>query len=174
MFGPVDWGTVLAQDTPILEIFARGTLTYLGLLLLFRLTPNREAGSTARTNLLVIVLLADAAQNGMADDYRSVTAGLVLVATLIFWSVVIDWASFHFRWARAVFSSPPVRIIRHGRLDGRAMRRELLSRDELMSQLRRQGIEDVADVEEAWLEPDGELSVVPRGRPGSTATRAPG
>ena len=90
MFEPVDWQAVLLPHTPLLEIFVRGSLTYLGLFLLLRVLLKREAGSLGITDTLLVVMLADAAQNGMADDYRSVTDGLVLVATLIFWNVLLN------------------------------------------------------------------------------------
>ena len=47
------------------------------------------------TDLLLVVLLADAAQNGLTGEYHSITEGLILVATLIFWSYVLDWLGFH-------------------------------------------------------------------------------
>nr|MBP7571903.1 DUF421 domain-containing protein [Acidobacteriota bacterium] len=73
----VDWGRVFAFDTPWLEIVVRGTAIYLGLFLLLRLVLKRQAGTVGITDLLVIVLIADAAQNAMADDYRSVPDGLL-------------------------------------------------------------------------------------------------
>jgi uncharacterized membrane protein YcaP (DUF421 family) len=49
------------------------------------------------TDLLVIVLIADAAQNGMAGEYRSLTDGLLLVATIVAWSYALNWLAFRFR-----------------------------------------------------------------------------
>ena len=57
---------------------------------LLRFVLKREAGTLAITDLLVVVLIADAAQNAMADDYRSVPDGLLLVATIVFWSYALD------------------------------------------------------------------------------------
>jgi uncharacterized membrane protein YcaP (DUF421 family) len=150
VFGSVDWGALFIPDKPFLEIFVRGTVMYVGLLVLLRLTPNHETGRASPTNLLVIVLLADAAQNAMAGDYRSITDGLLLVGTLIFWSMFVRW----------LLLAPPIRLIRNGRVHARNLQRELMSMDDLRSKLRQQGIENLATVKEAWLEPDGEISVI--------------
>jgi uncharacterized membrane protein YcaP (DUF421 family) len=133
---------------------------YLGLLVLLRLTPNHETGSASPTNLLVIVLLADAAQNAMAGDYRSITDGLFLVTTLIAWSLLTSWLCLRVPFVRWLLLAPPVRLVRNGRAQAGNLRRELMSMDDLRSKLRQQGIEDLAAVKEAWLEPDGEISVI--------------
>jgi uncharacterized membrane protein YcaP (DUF421 family) len=112
------------------------------------------------TDLLLITLLADAAQNGMADGYESVTAGFVLVATIIFWSYAFDWLSFRFDWFARLIEQPPLPLIKDGRLLRRNMRKELITEDELMSQLREQGLDDPAKVKEAYMESDGQFSVV--------------
>ena len=71
----LDLAQLLLPDTPVLEIFIRGTAIYLGLFAMIRFLAKREVGSLAVTDLLVIVLIADAAQNGMAGDYHSVSDG---------------------------------------------------------------------------------------------------
>lgn len=160
MFGAVDWGALFTPDQPVLEIFVRGTVMYLGLLILLRVTPNHETGSASPTGLLVIVLLADAAQNAMAGEYRSITDGLFLVGTLILWSMIVGWLGLRVPLVRRFMMSPPVRLVRNGRIIAANLRRELMSRDDLQSKLRQQGVEDVKQVKEAWLEPDGEISVI--------------
>ena len=162
MFGSVDWGALFIPDKPILEMFLRGTVTYLGLLLLLRITPNHENGSASPTNLLVIVLLADAAQNAMAGEYQSITDGLILVGTLIFWSMLVSWFCLRVPFVRWLLMAPPVRLVRNGRVNVRNLKSELMSLEDLRAKLREQGIDDVAGVKEAWLESDGEISVIKR------------
>src|SRR5690554_4541393 len=86
-----DWQNVFVPAMPMLEVVLRGTLVYLALFTLLRLVPRREIGSIGAADLLMIVLIADAAQNALGADYRSVTEGVTLVATILFWSYVIDW-----------------------------------------------------------------------------------
>ena len=87
---PDDWGKIFAFDTPIVEIFVRITIVYFFLVLLLRITLKRQTGgTTSLRDILVLVLIADAVQNGMAGQYTSVTDALVIAATLIFWAFVL-------------------------------------------------------------------------------------
>ena len=160
MFDGVRWETVLVPKMPLLEIIVRGTLVYFGLFLMLRLVLKRQSGTVGVTDLLVIVLIADAAQNAMADDYRSVPDGLFLVGTIIFWSYALDWLGYHIPWVGRLVHPPSLLLVKDGRMLRRNMRQELITPEELMSQLREQGINDVADVKRAYMEADGKISVV--------------
>lgn len=159
----VDWGKVFLPNTPLLETVVRGSLTYIVLFVLLRSILKRVAGTVGTADLLMIVLIADAAQNALADDYTSITDGVVLVATIIFWNYALDWMGYKFPRFQRFFRPPPLPLIKHGQLLRRNMRRELITEDELLSQLRQQGIEQVADVKEAVMEGDGRISVICNG-----------
>ena len=156
----VDWRHVFVPDTPLLEIFARGTVMYLALFLVLRLVLKREAGAIGISDLLVIVLIADAAQNGLADDYRSIPDGLVLVGTIVFWSWGLNWLGFRFPLFQRLVHPAPLPLIRDGRMLRRNLEKELITEGELMSQLRLQGVENIADVSAAYMEGDGRISVI--------------
>lgn len=158
----LDWREILLPDTPILEIVLRGTLVYFGLFVLLRLFLKRQTGGVAITDLLVVVLIADAAQNAMAGGYESVPDGILLVATILFWALAFDWLGFHFPRLQRLLHPPPLALVRNGRVIKHNMRHELVTMEELMSHLREQGIQDIADVEKAFMEGDGRISVVPR------------
>jgi uncharacterized membrane protein YcaP (DUF421 family) len=159
-FFAIDWGQIFKLDTPPLEIFLRGSVVYLALFTLLRLVLRREAGTVGMSDLLVIVLIADAAQNAMAGNYNSVPDGILLVATIIFWSFALEWLGYHIPWVGRFVHPPPVPLVRNGQLLRRNMRKELITEDELMSQLRQQGVANLAEVQTACIEPDGRISVV--------------
>ena len=96
----------------------------------------------------------------MAADYVSITDGLFLVGTLLLWSMVISWLSLRVPLVRRFVMSPPVPLVLNGRILTGNLRRELMSRANLQSKLREQGVDDVSQVKEAWLEPNGEISVI--------------
>jgi uncharacterized membrane protein YcaP (DUF421 family) len=162
LFTAVDWVGVFTPQAPLLETVVRGTVLYLGLLVLLRLTPAREAGGVGTPDLLVMVLLADAAQNAMAGPHHAVGDGLTLIATILAWSVALDWAGYRWAFVHRLLRTPPVRLVREGQVIAANLRRELMTRDELMAQLRKQGVDDVADVKGAWIEADGHVSLVRR------------
>lgn len=160
MLGPIDWHAMFVPDTPLLEIFVRGSVVYLALFIMLRCVLKRQAGGVGISDILVIVLIADASQNAMAHDYTSLPDGIFLVMTIIFWNYVIDWLSFHAPWFSRLVEPAPLPIIKSGRMLKTNMRSELITVDELMSLLRQQGVDSVSEVKIACMEPDGKLSVV--------------
>src|SRR5689334_6028553 len=94
----VDWTAMLTPSGSLVEIVIRGTLMYLGLFIILRVILKRQSGGLSVTDLLLVVLIADAAQNGMAGEYKSVPEGLLLVATLVFWNFALDWLGYHWPW----------------------------------------------------------------------------
>lgn len=160
----VEWREMFSSQVPPLELFVRGSLIYLGILAMFRLLLRREAASITVSDLLMVVLIADAGQNAMAKDYHTLTDGAVLIGTIIFWNYTLDRLAFRFRWVEWFVHPPPLPLIRNGRVIARNLRRESISEQELMSQLRENGVEDIADVKLAVMEGDGRVSVIRRGR----------
>ncbi len=158
----VKWMDLFGFDTPVLEILVRGTIMYLGLFLLLRLVLKRESGAVSITDLLVVVLIADAAQNGMAADYSSIPDGILLVATIIFWSYALNWLGYRFRLIERLIHPKPLPLVKDDRMLRRNMRQELITEGELMSQLRLQGVGGVEDVAAAYMEGDGRISVIER------------
>lgn len=160
MFSSIDWRKMFMPDTPLLEIFVRGTVIYIALVILLRVILKRQSGTMGVTDLLLVVLIADAAQNAMAGDYKSITDGILLVAVIIGWSYALDWLGFHFKTIRRLLVPPPLLLVKNGRMLRRNMRQELVTEEELMVQLREQGVEDVKKVKEAHMESDGRVSVI--------------
>lgn len=158
--GDVDWAKMLLPDTPLLEILLRGSIIYLSLFFLLRVILKRESGGLGITDLLVVVLIADAAQNGMADDYTSIPDGVLLVSTIIFWSFFLNWLGYRYSAIQRWVHPPALPLVSDGQMLRKNMRRELITEGELMSQLRLQGVENVSQVKEAYMEGDGRISVV--------------
>jgi len=160
----LDWAVMWAPTVPLLEIFIRGSVVYLALFLYFRLL-RREAAGVGITDVLVIVLVADASQNAMANEYRSITEGLLLVATIGFWDYLLDWLGYRYPLFERLLRPAPLLLVSHGRLMRQNMKKEMITEEELLSLLREQGVDSPRAVRRCYLEGDGRLSVIPgRGR----------
>ncbi len=155
----IDWREVFVPSMSLLEVVFRGSFLYLIILFLLRLF-RREAGAMSTADLLVIVLVADAAQNAMAAEYKSITEGVVLVATIFAWNYLLDWLAFRSRWVYRVLHPAPLLLVKEGLVQRRNLRSEMLTLEDLLEQLREQGIESVAEVKRCFLEADGHLSVI--------------
>ena len=160
MFEQVDWQKIFVPNTPLLETIVRGTLIYLGLFTLLRVLLKRESGTLGISDMLLVVLIADAAQNGMADDYRSVTDGLLLVATIIFWSWAPNWLGYHFPFFQKLIKPSKLLLVKNGRMLRHNMQKELITAGELMSEVRANGIDDLSTIKEAYMEPSGTISII--------------
>lgn len=143
------------------ELVLRGSLIYWFLFLLFRFVLRRDSGSVGLADILVIVLIADAAQNGMSGEYKSVGGAMVLVGTIAGWNYLIDWMAFRYKWFARFAEPRVVTLVKHGRVLHKNLQRGMLTEEELQSQIHQNGIEDFDDVKHARLEPDGHISVVP-------------
>lgn len=159
LFG-FDWHKMFVPTIALSEIIVRGSIMYLGLFVLIRFVLKRDAGSLGIADLLMVVLLGDATQNAMGSNYESITEGIVLIATLLFWNYLLDWISYNFPKTRRWIEPPPLLIVRNGKMLKRNMRREMITEEELMGELRKEGIEDIHQVKSMHMESDGHFSVV--------------
>lgn len=155
----IDWNSVFVPTSSVLEMVFRGTLMYLGMFVLLRIF-RRQAGSVSIADLLLIVIIADAAQNGMAGEANSVTEAFILIATIVFWDYTIDWLGFKSKVLSKVLEPQPVLLVRNGKMLQHNMDSELVTEDELLGQLRQQGIDDITNVRKCFLESNGEFSVL--------------
>jgi uncharacterized membrane protein YcaP (DUF421 family) len=158
----LDWAGLFMPSVSVVEIFIRGTLIYLMLLALLRFTPNRMSGTIGVTDLLLIVLLANAVQNSLVAGHESLTDGAVLVLTIITWSFTLNWLGYRFPRIQRLITPAPLPLVKDGHVFQRNMRKELITEGELMTQLREQGVDDIAKVKMAHMEGDGRISVVVR------------
>jgi uncharacterized membrane protein YcaP (DUF421 family) len=167
-----DLGTLFGFGLHPLEIVLRGSAMYWFLFLLFRFVLRRDAGALGIADILLLVLIADAAQNAMAGGYESIAEGMLLVATIAGWSWAMDAVSFRFAAVRRFAEPAPLVLVRRGQLQRRNLRREYITTPELMACLREQGIDKLADVKIARMEADGQISVIREPRAADKPTPA--
>jgi uncharacterized membrane protein YcaP (DUF421 family) len=155
----IDWQPLFGLETPVLELFLRGTLMYWFLFLIFRFVMRRDAGAIGIADILLIVIIADASQNAISGDYKSITEGMLVVGTIVMWNVLTNWLNFKSPVFARFAEPPPLQLVREGRVLEGNMRREMLTHAELMAKLREQGIERAEEVLWAYMESDGQISV---------------
>jgi uncharacterized membrane protein YcaP (DUF421 family) len=155
----VDWQSVFVPSLHVGEIVVRGTITYLFLFVVFRVL-RRQVGAIGITDLLVVVLIADAAQNAMAGEYKSVTDGIILVSTIFFWDFLLNWLDYNFPWFRRLINPRPLLLIKDGHILSHNLRKQLITEGELTTKLREQGVESLEEVKASYLEADGNISVI--------------
>jgi uncharacterized membrane protein YcaP (DUF421 family) len=157
----IDWHSVFVPSEPILETVVRGTVMYLVLFVVLRLTFRRiGSGSIGLGDVLMIALVAAASQNAMARNHVSVTDGVILVTTIASWSYALDWLGTKSPRFQRFYHPPPLILVKNGRLLPHNMRQELITEDELLTQLHRAGLDDLSRVTEAYIEGDGTITFI--------------
>lgn len=157
----MDWRAMIVPEHSLAEIFLRGSVMYLMLFVIMRFVMKRQAGAVGLADLLVIVLIADVSQNAFSHEYKSLTEGILLVLTIVFWNYAIDWLAFRFPAFERFIVPKRLRLVVGGEICWKNMRQAMITHAELMSQLRQQGIDDPARVKEASIEGDGRISIIP-------------
>jgi len=165
----VDWVALFAFSVAPLELFVRGSTIYWFLFLVFRLALRRDVGSIGIADILLLVLVADAAQNAMAAEYRSISDGLILISTIIGWNLILDWLAYRSPRVRLLVQAPTLVLVRDGKVLHRNLRRELMTMEDLMAKLREHGVEEIDSVRTARMEGDGTISVIKRNEGSSSS-----
>ncbi|HEY0932093.1 MAG TPA: YetF domain-containing protein [Gemmatimonas sp.] len=155
----LDWQTMFTPTVSPFELFLRATGMYLAVLLVLRLM-RRQKGALTGADFLAIVLIAEAARNSVASDFRSITEGVVMVAVVYLWEYGLEALSVQSPRLRSLLNGGPLMLIRDGRLLRQNLRRVMLSRAEIQAQLRELGIEHLRDVRQAYLDADGRISAL--------------
>ena len=149
-------------DVSVFEMVVRGAIMYLSMFVLLRVVLRGRLGSMTSSDLLVLVIISDAAQNGMSSNYTSITDGIVLVATIVGMSWLFDWLGYHVAFMGRFVHPQRKPLIINGRVIRKNLADELMTEDELMTQLRLQGAEEIQQVKAAYLEGNGDISVIRR------------
>ncbi len=161
----------------ILEVIFRGTIMYLGMYMMLR-AFRRQSGSVGIADLLVIVVIADAAQNGMAGDSKSITEALILIATIVLWDWLFDWLGFKSPLLGRILQPKELLLIENGKMIKKNLDQEFITEAELLAQLREQGVGEISAVKKCYLESNGHFSVLTESssarKKGGNVSGAPG
>ena len=144
---------------PILEKLLRPVIVYLVLVLLLRLFGKRELAQLNPFDLVVLLSLSNTVQNAIIGDDNSVTGGLIGAFSLLAINWLVVRVLFRSRRLTLVIEGRATVLVRDGQIDKKALERESLSREELLSVIHRQGFEDFDQVRRCELEPNGTFYV---------------
>jgi uncharacterized membrane protein YcaP (DUF421 family) len=145
-----------------MDIVLRAAVLYFFIVLVTRIVGRRELSSLSALDLILLIVLGDAVQQGLTQDDYSVTGAMIAVATIASLQVFTSYLSFRSQKASKVLEGLPMVLIDRGRLVGENMRRERISADELAGEMRGQQIAAFDEVEWAILEANGTISFIRR------------
>jgi uncharacterized membrane protein YcaP (DUF421 family) len=145
-----------------MDIALRAIVLYAFVIFVMRVIGRRELSSLSAVDLVLLIVLGDAIQQGLTQDDYSVTGAVIAVSTIAAVQVGSSYVSYRSRRARRVLEGEPVVIAQDGKLIERNMKRERLTEDEVAGEMRAQQIGSVEDVAWGILESDGTMSFIPK------------
>lgn len=145
----------------MMTAFLRTIILYLLITLGLRLMGKRQIGELEPSELVLTMMISDLATVPMQDFGIPLLAGVIPIVTLLALSMLVSQLSLHNLRFREIICGKPSILIRKGILQQEAMRRNRYTLDELLEELRGQGISEIQDVKYAILENSGHLSILP-------------
>jgi uncharacterized membrane protein YcaP (DUF421 family) len=143
-----------------MDIVLRTAAVFTVLLVLTRVIGRRELSSLQPFDLILLIILGDAVQQGLTQDDYSLTGAFLVVFTFAILQVFVSWVGYRFPRARPVLEGEPIVIVQDGKLIERNLKRERLTEDEVAEEARCSGIAQLAQVRWAVLETNGKISFI--------------
>jgi len=143
-----------------MDLVIRTAAMYVFLLVLMRAIGRRELSSLEPFDLILLVILGDALQQGLTQDDYSVTGAMLVVGTFAVLQVATSWITYRFRPVRAVLEGEPLIVVQDGKPIERNLRRERLTMEELAEAARLQQIAHIDEVQWAVLERNGQITFI--------------
>lgn len=148
------------EGMKVLEIVGRVSIVYVGCMILLRLSGRREMSQLSPMDFLGMLLLSETVSPALTGDDDSITGGMVAATTLIIWSVGTAWMAFANRKAESLLQGEAVVLIEDGRVKGDVIKKHRISPDDLENALHQHGMLHVREVKRAYVEADGEITMV--------------
>lgn len=143
-----------------MDIVLRAIIVFAFLLVLTRIIGRRELSSLQPFDLILIIILGDAVQQGLTQDDYSLTGAFLAIGTIAVLQVLVSWIGFRFPRARPMLEGTPIVVVENGDIIERNARRERLSVDEIFEAARLQGIGHLSEVRWAVLETNGQITFI--------------
>jgi uncharacterized membrane protein YcaP (DUF421 family) len=146
----------------LLVIAGKTTVVYFFLVAGLRLLGKRELGQMNIYDLVLIIVLANAVQNAMVGDDTTLLGGIVAATTLLILNRLLTIVMLRSPRLERAMVGQPLLIVNDGHLLPDRMRKEGVTREQVLAALREHGLGDLHDVHMCVLEVDGSISVVPK------------
>jgi uncharacterized membrane protein YcaP (DUF421 family) len=137
----------------------RASFVYFFLLLVVRVLGKREIGNTSAFDLIVALILGEVVDEIIYGDV-TILQGVIAIVVVAIWHLVNSWASYKSKAIDKLTGARPTVMVKSGQIQRKSLAQERLNEDELFSELRIMGVEDVKEVKQATLEPNGTISVL--------------
>ena len=145
-----------------MDLAIRAIILYCFVIFVMRAVGRRELSSLTAVDLVLLIVMGDAIQQGLTQDDYSVTGSFIVVSTFAVLQVATAYLGFRFRRLRVVLEGQPIVLVDDGELIHENLRRHRLTPDDVAEEMRLQQIMSFSDLRWAILEANGRISFIER------------
>lgn len=146
----------------MITIFTRTLIIYIILLCAIRILGKRQLGELEMSELTSTILISEIASMPIADTDIPISHAIIPLVVIISFELISSFLLSRFTKLKNVFSTSPSALIYKGQINQKELRKNRISPEELISELRLKNVPDPSHVEYAILEQNGLLSVIPK------------
>lgn len=146
----------------MLVVFIRTLILYVLVVIVMRVMGKRQIGQLQPFELVVAIMISELAAVPMQNTGVPLINGIIPILTLLLAQIILSFISMKSNSARAIICGKPSIVIQNGILNEKNLRKEMYNINDLLEQLRIKNIPNIADVEFAILETNGQLSIIPK------------
>lgn len=146
--------------TPWYELVLRATIIFFFMFVALKIWGKKHLGEMAAFDFILLLFISEAIQNSIIDDDKSVPGGMIVVVTFLLWNSLLNKLTFRNRFLEKMLDGTPRILVRDGKMDREALRKEQITEQELFEAMRNEGVDDLGKVKRATLETNGHLSIV--------------
>lgn len=143
-----------------MDIVLRAIALYAFVIFVMRVIGRRELSSMTPFDLVLLIILGDAIQQGLTQDDYSLTGAILAVGTIATLQVFTSYLSFRSNVARKLFEGLPIVLVERGRLVEKNLKRERMTGDEVEEEMRAHQVGSLDEVDWAILEANGSISFI--------------
>jgi uncharacterized membrane protein YcaP (DUF421 family) len=145
-----------------MDIVGRGVVVFVFLYVLMRILGRRELSSLEPFDLILLIILGDAVQQGLTQDDYSLTGAMLAVGTIGVLQLGMSYVNFRIPKLRPWLDGLPIVIVQDGKPIEKNLHRERLTLDDVAEAARKEGIAKLDDVAWAVMETSGAISFIKR------------
>jgi uncharacterized membrane protein YcaP (DUF421 family) len=145
-----------------MDLAIRAVALFAFVYLLTRIIGRRELSSMEPFDLILLIVIGDAIQQGLTQDDYSVTGAVIVIGTFAVLQILISYLSYRFPRLRPALDGEPMVVVQDGKAIEKNMKRERITVDEVMVEARLQQVASLDQIAWAVLETSGKISVIPK------------
>jgi len=145
-----------------MDLTIRAVALFFFVYLLTRIIGRREMSSLEPFDLILLIVIGDAIQQGLTQDDYSVTGALIVIGTFAILQILVSYLSFRFPRLRPALDGEPIVVVQDGRAIEKNMKRERITVEEVMVAARQEQVASLDRIAWAVLETSGKISIIPK------------